>query len=296
MPDRTATILVVDDNPATRYSTSRVLKAAGFVVIEAATGGEALAQAEKGPDLVVLDVNLPDMNGYDVCRMLRSRPDSARTPVVHLSATFVSDVDKVLGFEAGADGYITHPVEPPVLVATVNAFLRARHAEEAMRESEAKFRSIFDHAVWISTSSEACSPAGTGSPAQEDASSHATACFCRQVPGEIVSDRCPDHPSRRRVGWGAMDNEELARTARVRLACDRPAPPEQSTRAAHDGDGVRADPFCSGDPRTAAVGARGGGLREDETCRAGRLSRVAGGRQGRRQLGPRLRAVHPEWW
>src|SRR6187401_3496708 len=147
MPDRTATILVVDDNPATRYSTSRVLKAAGFVVIEAATGGEALAQAEKGPDLVVLDVNLPDMNGYDVCRMLRSRPDSARTPVVHLSATFVSDVDKVLGFEAGADGYITHPVEPPVLVATVNAFLRARHAEEAMRESEAKFRSIFDHAL-----------------------------------------------------------------------------------------------------------------------------------------------------
>jgi PAS domain S-box-containing protein len=140
-----ATILVVDDNPSGRYSTSRMLRAAGFAVLEAATGGEGLALA-LGADLVVLDVNLPDIDGFEVCRRIRSNSQTARVPVIHLSATFVKDVDKVQGLEAGADGYLTHPVEPPVLVATVNAFLRARRAEDAMRKSEAKFRAIFDQA------------------------------------------------------------------------------------------------------------------------------------------------------
>ena len=75
------------------------------------------------------------------------RAATARTPVIHLSATFVNDVDKVQGLDAGADGYLTHPVEPPVLVATVNAFLRARRAEDALRESEAKFKAVFEQAL-----------------------------------------------------------------------------------------------------------------------------------------------------
>ena len=95
----------------------------------------------------MLDVNLPDIDGFEVCRELRATPETARTPVIHLSATFVNDVDKVHGLEAGADGYLTHPVEPPVLIATVNAFLRARQAEDAMRASEAKFKAVFDHAL-----------------------------------------------------------------------------------------------------------------------------------------------------
>src|SRR4029453_10513342 len=145
--DRSAAILVVDDNPATRYSTSRVLRGAGFNVTEASTGTEALAVAATGIDLVVLDVNLPDIDGFQVCREIRANPSTARTPVVHLSATFVNDADKVEGLDAGADGYITHPVEPPVLIATVKAFLRARRAEEAMRASEAKFKAVFEHAL-----------------------------------------------------------------------------------------------------------------------------------------------------
>ena len=140
-------VLVVDDNPATRYSTGRVLRAANFEVAEAATGNEALARARQTPDLVILDVNLPDIDGFEVCRRLRALPDIARTPVIHLSATFVKDDDKVHGLQAGADGYLTHPVEPPVLIATVNAFLRARQAEEAMRASEARFKAVFDNAV-----------------------------------------------------------------------------------------------------------------------------------------------------
>ena len=141
---RSPTVLVVDDNPATRYSTGRVLKNAGFTILEAATGAEALEIASRGPDAIVLDVHLPDIDGFQVCRELRSAETSKRTPVIHLSATFVTDMHKVKGLEAGADGYLTHPVEPLVLIATVNAFLRARLAEEGMRKSEAKFKSIFD--------------------------------------------------------------------------------------------------------------------------------------------------------
>jgi PAS domain S-box-containing protein len=141
-----ATILVVDDNPAGRYATSRVLRAAGFAVLEAASGSEGLVLAA-GADLVVLDVNLPDVSGFEVCRRIRSTAEMARLPVIHLSATFVRDTDKVEGLDAGADGYLTHPVEPPVLIATVNAFLRARRAEDEMRKSEAKFKAIFDQAL-----------------------------------------------------------------------------------------------------------------------------------------------------
>ena len=139
------TILVVDDNPATLYTTTRVLRAAGFRVREAACGMQALAEAHAGVDLVVLDVNLPDVSGLEVCRQLRQDPSTARMPVIHLSATFVSDLDKLHGYEVGADGYLTHPVEPPVLLATVRVFLRARLAEDATRRSEARFRSIFDN-------------------------------------------------------------------------------------------------------------------------------------------------------
>ena len=126
-----ATLLVVDDTAASRYATCRVLRSAGFTVLEAASGQEALALAAQRPDLIVLDVNLPDIDGFEVCRRLRARPDTARTPVIHLSATFTNAADQVRGLQGGADGYITSPVESPVLIATVNAFLRTRRAEEA---------------------------------------------------------------------------------------------------------------------------------------------------------------------
>src|SRR6478609_9948148 len=129
MSENTVQILVVDDNPATLYSTSRVLQTTGWKVLEAKCGAEAVEMVKQGIDLVVLDVNLPDFDGFEVCRRIRSMPETARIPVVHLSATFVKDAYKVKGLEAGADGYLTHPVEPPVLIATVNAFLRTRKAE-----------------------------------------------------------------------------------------------------------------------------------------------------------------------
>jgi PAS domain S-box-containing protein len=147
VPDTaTPRVLVVDDNPATLYSTSRVLRAAGFDVREGTTGGQALELAPRNIDILLLDVNLPDLHGFDVCRRLRENPETVRLPVIHVSATFVKEIDKAQGLDAGCDGYLTHPVEPTVLVATVNAFLRARRAEDEMRKSEAKFRAVFDNA------------------------------------------------------------------------------------------------------------------------------------------------------
>jgi len=140
------TVLVVDDNPATRYSTSRVIRAAGFKVTEAGSGGEALELSEKGVSAVVLDVHLPDMDGFQVCRVIRSRPTTELLPVVHLSAAYVKNEDHVTGLNAGADGYMVHPVEPAVLIATLQALIRARTAEEELRRSERRFRAIYDEA------------------------------------------------------------------------------------------------------------------------------------------------------
>lgn len=147
VPQASPLVLVVDDNPVTRYATVRVLTAAGYRTIEAESGQEALQRADLSVSAVVLDVNLPDIDGFQVCRSLRSRPETATVPVVHLSATYVADYDKVRGLDAGASAYLIHPAEPGVLVATIASLLRASAAERSMRESEARFRAIYHQAI-----------------------------------------------------------------------------------------------------------------------------------------------------
>lgn len=127
-------ILNVDDYDPARYARTQVLRRAGFRVSEAATGGEALRLASREqPAVVLLDVNLPDMSGLEVCRRLRHHPEIGTVAVLHLSATAIAEGDRVVGLESGADGYLVEPVSPTVLVATVNALLRARRAEDALR-------------------------------------------------------------------------------------------------------------------------------------------------------------------
>jgi len=136
-------ILNVDDNDAGRYATSRILRQAGFEVLEAATGEEALRRVEERPDLVVLDVKLPDIHGFEVCRQIKANPRTAGIPVVHLSATYVNSAHRVTGLEGGVDGYLTQPVEPQELVATIKAFLRLKAAEQGLRETNEYLDSLF---------------------------------------------------------------------------------------------------------------------------------------------------------
>lgn len=122
------TILVVDDEPPIRAAVRHVLEALGATVYEAATGSDALAvapalAASRGPDLVVLDVGLPDMDGAAVCRALRAW---SAAPVLVLSGRH-SEAEKVRLLDAGADDYLTKPFGPGELAARVRARLRRPH-------------------------------------------------------------------------------------------------------------------------------------------------------------------------
>ena len=134
-------LLNVDDYAPGRHARTTVLRRAGFDVTEASTGQEALRLAEQEqPQLVVLDVNLPDMSGIEVCRRIKSDSATSGIIVMHLTASFTKPGDQVIGLENGADTYLTEPVEPRVLIATIHALLRARRAEEALRKSNEELR------------------------------------------------------------------------------------------------------------------------------------------------------------
>ncbi|HKW12650.1 MAG TPA: ATP-binding protein [Gemmatimonadaceae bacterium] len=147
------TVLVVDDTPANRWVVTRVLEEAGYHTIAGETANDAVRLAADQPDLIVLDVRLPDGNGFDLARELKADPATVQIPLLLLSASFTTPSARAQGLDSGADGYLTHPVEPAVLVATVRALLRTRQAEAALRESESRFRQMADTApvmIWLS--------------------------------------------------------------------------------------------------------------------------------------------------
>lgn len=127
-----ARILVVDDSEASRYITSSWLRRGGHEVIEAGTGQQALSLVRQhGPDLVVLDVRLPDMSGFEVCERIKAAADTSAVPVIHVSATYTEADDRARGLTRGADAYLTEPVDPGELLATVEAALRYSRARMA---------------------------------------------------------------------------------------------------------------------------------------------------------------------
>jgi PAS domain S-box-containing protein len=138
------TILYADDTEAQRYAVSRVLRSAGFRVLEARTGQQALEMSADYADLIILDVNLPDISGIEVCKRLKSAEPTARTPVLQVSATLVSTEARVAGLEGGADAYLAQPIDPQELIATVRALLRVRAAEEQLWKSQLQYRSFFE--------------------------------------------------------------------------------------------------------------------------------------------------------
>jgi two-component system, sensor histidine kinase and response regulator len=122
-------ILNVDDHAAGRYARGRLLRSAGYIVHDAASGLEALSKIEAlSPALVLLDVNMPDISGLEVCRRIKTAT-ARRIAVLQLSASAITTEDRVGGLDNGADGYLIEPVDPEVLLATVRALLRIRKAE-----------------------------------------------------------------------------------------------------------------------------------------------------------------------
>jgi CheY-like chemotaxis protein len=117
------TLLNVDDDRIGRYARTRMLQRAGFTVIEAADGRSALARMRERPDLVLLDVGLPDISGFDVCRTIKSDASLQKTPVLQTSATFTTPADRARALAGGADDFIVEPVDPDVLIETVRTHL-----------------------------------------------------------------------------------------------------------------------------------------------------------------------------
>lgn len=138
-------ILNVDDNDGARYAKTRILQSAGFRVVEAANGTDALAiVARDEPALVLLDVKLPDINGLEVCRRIKADPATACVLVLQTSAALTGRDDKIRGLEGGADNYLAAPIEADELIANVNALLRMRQTQDELRDSEERFRQLTD--------------------------------------------------------------------------------------------------------------------------------------------------------
>ncbi|HXR94099.1 MAG TPA: response regulator [Steroidobacteraceae bacterium] len=141
-------IVNVDDSPQLRYAKTRILQRAGYEVVEAGTGGEALKFVrEMMPQLVLCDVALPDMSGVDVCRRIKNDPATGSIPVIQISATFVSEQDEKEGLKGGADIYLTEPLEPKELETVVSVLLRLRRTEAEALDKERAARAQAEEAT-----------------------------------------------------------------------------------------------------------------------------------------------------
>ena len=141
MTEPSADLLLVDDDEAKRYILATWLRRAGHTVTEVATGEEALAHTD-GAELVLLDVNLPDMSGFEVCRRIKADPRTASIPVIQVSATAVEVADRAHGLTQGADAYLAEPTEPAELLATVTAVLRYSRARQRAERTAAMLAAL----------------------------------------------------------------------------------------------------------------------------------------------------------
>jgi DNA-binding response OmpR family regulator len=141
MTEPAGVMLLVDDDEAKRYVLATWLKRAGHIVVEVGTGQEALDRATEA-EVVLLDVNLPDMSGFDVCRQLKSDPRTAAIPVIQVSATAVAVADRAYGLNQGADAYLVEPTEPAELLPTVMAVLRYSRARQRAEVTASRLTSL----------------------------------------------------------------------------------------------------------------------------------------------------------
>jgi len=181
-----ADLLLVDDDEAKRYLIATWLRRAGHTVNEVGTGREALSSLG-GAELVLLDVNLPDMSGFEVCRLIKADPRTASIPVIQVSATAVEVADRAHGLTQGADAYLTDPSEPDELLATVTAVLRYSRARQRAERTAAMLTSLASATLYINAAETFD---GLGSAA----AAGATAIF--SVPAVLILEM-PDGQTRR---------------------------------------------------------------------------------------------------
>src|SRR5271155_5159820 len=136
----TATVLVVDDDPGARLLVGSALEVAGFRVVTAADGNSALSEFHAHPaDCVVLDVVMPGMSGFDVCRELRAQPNSRHVPI--LMQTSLDDMQSVQrAYNAGATDFTSKGINPMLLAERVKFLVRAKETQDQLRDSEARVR------------------------------------------------------------------------------------------------------------------------------------------------------------
>lgn len=145
MDEAPIAVLNVNDDAATRYVMTKILRRGGYEVLEAASGEAALQVVHRRrPELVLLDIKLPDVSGLEVCRRIKADPATAGTLVIQTSATFASSDRKIEGLDSGAEAYLTQPIEPLELLATVRAVLRTRNAEVGEQRAARRLQRTFE--------------------------------------------------------------------------------------------------------------------------------------------------------
>ncbi|HEY1976405.1 MAG TPA: SpoIIE family protein phosphatase [Candidatus Baltobacteraceae bacterium] len=217
-----ARILVADDSEGSRYVIATWLRRDGYDVIEASTGQEALEHAERGVDLIILDVNLPDMSGYVVCERVKAGTDNA-LPVLHVSATAITPSDRSEGLRRGADAYLVEPVDREVLLASVAALLRGASAERTARRLAKRLRQLND-------ATQALNEARTVEKLASVVAEQASALFERDAWVEIVVGGTRERAASR-SGGGQPEEIDIAAAG---------ASQQYTTAEFADGDGDRA--------------------------------------------------------
>lgn len=155
MSDFHATIVHVNERKGQRYERRTMLERAGYRVLDADCGADALRLLQDvRPELVLLDIDLPDISGFDLCRQIKNRPELSDTMVLHVSAAEVSGSDRALGLEMGSDGYLVEPIQEQELLAGVRSLLRLRARQREnerllarLCRSEEQFRGLFEQAA-----------------------------------------------------------------------------------------------------------------------------------------------------
>jgi putative two-component system response regulator len=132
-------ILIIDDRVDNLVSAKAIINKyePDYEVIVSQTGSQGIEMAQSDdPDTVVLDINMPQMDGYEVCSRLRSMEATKHIPIIFLTAVRTSLVDRIKGLEIGGDAYLTKPLNPAELMAQIKVMLRIKRAEDSLRQDK----------------------------------------------------------------------------------------------------------------------------------------------------------------